>query len=347
MTVGPRVLLICGGRSAEHEVSLASARAVLAAAPDLDITALVIAPDGSLLSPSASSAALLADRGSTPVGAFADTEGGSAPTTLAALPRSCDVVFPLLHGPFGEDGRVQGLLDVIGLPYVGSGVLGSAVGMDKLTMKAVFAAHGLPQVRYEAVSRHDWASDPDLVNGRLDSLGLPLFVKPANLGSSIGISRVATRETLGAALAAAFDHDRRAVVEAAADGARELEVAVLGNEAPEASPVGEVDYAADFYDYATKYTDGRAELRIPAAVPPAVAAAARDMAVSAFRAVDARGLARVDFFYLEREGRLLLNEINTMPGFTRHSMYPRLWGAAGLEFGDLVRRLVALALEGA
>jgi len=342
----PRVLLLCGGRSAEHAVSLASARSVLAAARDLDITPLVVGRDGRLLSPAASAAAL-----SSPPPTVAGGDDRQAATddaaTLAALPRAYDVVFPLLHGPYGEDGRVQGLLDVIGLPYVGSGVLGSAVGMDKLTMKAVFAAHALPQVAYLAVTRHDWTSDPGAVAARLAPLGPRLFVKPANLGSSIGISRVTDQAALAAALDTAFAHDRRVIVEAAADAARELEVAVLGNEAPEASPVGEITYDTDYYDYATKYTDGRAELRIPAAVPRDVADAAAAMALTAFRAVDARGLARVDFFYLEREGRLLVNEINTMPGFTRHSMYPRLWGAAGLEFGALVGRLVELALEGA
>lgn len=346
MSAAPRVLLLCGGRSAEHAVSLSSARSVLAASADLHVTPLVIAENGQLLSASASQAALALKEGESSA-ALADTAAAAGGVGLAAIPSGFDVVFPLLHGPFGEDGRVQGLLDVIGLPYVGSGVLGSAVGMDKLTMKAVFASHGLPQVAYEAVTRHEWRGAASAVSARVARLGFPMFVKPANLGSSIGISRVQRVVDLAPALELAFGHDRRVIVEAAAEGARELEVAVLGNDAPEASPVGEISHSNAFYDYQTKYSDGQAELHIPADLPPSVAEACRAMAVAAFRAVDARGLARVDFFYLPSSGALLLNEINTMPGFTRHSMYPRLWAAAGIGFGDLVRRLVELALEDA
>lgn len=346
MSAAPRVLLLCGGRSAEHAVSLSSARSVLAASADLHVTPLVIAENGQLLSASASQAALALKEGESSA-ALADTAAAAGGVGLAAIPSGFDVVFPLLHGPFGEDGRVQGMLDVIGLPYVGSGVLGSAVGMDKLTMKAVFASHGLPQVAYEAVTRHEWRGAASAISARVARLGFPMFVKPANLGSSIGISRVQRVVDLAPALELAFGHDRRVIVEAAAEGARELEVAVLGNDAPEASPVGEISHSNAFYDYQTKYSDGQAELHIPADLPPSVAEACRAMAVAAFRAVDARGLARVDFFYLPSSGALLLNEINTMPGFTRHSMYPRLWAAAGIGFGDLVRRLVELALEDA
>lgn len=343
----PRVLLLCGGRSAEHDVSLASARAVLSAAADLDVTPLVIGPEGLLLSAAASRAALAARPGNAPASRAPDPAGPLALETasLASLPGGFDVVFPLLHGPYGEDGRVQGLLDVMGLPYVGSGVLGSALGMDKVAMKAMFASHGLPQVAYEAVTRHEWRTAPGATSERLARLGYPLFVKPANLGSSIGINKASGPAELGAALAAALGHDRRAIVEAAAVGARELEVAVLGNDSPEASLVGEIRYDDGFYDYATKYTDGLAELVIPAELPPPVAEACTSMALRAFRAIDARGLARVDFFYLPETGELLLNEINTMPGFTLHSMYPKLWEAAGVGFGELVRKLVDLALE--
>ncbi len=357
MTVATRVLLLCGGRSAEHEVSLASARAVAAAATatataastvattgaaaGLSVTPLVIARDGRLLGPAESRRAL-----GTPIGTPAappteETGSGDLQATL----RGFDVVFPLLHGPYGEDGRVQGLLDVMGVPYVGSGVLASAVGMDKLAMKAAFAAHGLDQVAYEPVTARGWREAPDAVRVRLERLGYPLFVKPANLGSSIGISKVADEAELEAALAEALAHDRRVIVEAAAGGARELEVAVLGNDSPAASPVGEVRYASAFYDYAAKYTDGLAELCVPADVPEDVATACREAALRAFTAIDARGLARVDFFYLPESGKLLLNEINTMPGFTPHSMYPRLWAQAGVGFPELVERLVALALE--
>jgi len=341
----PRVLLLCGGRSAEHEVSLASARSVLSAAADLDVTPLVIGQDGLLRSAEASRAALATPPWDPPLPPDPAGPPVLEITGLASLPGGFDVVFPLLHGPYGEDGRVQGLLDVMGLPYVGSGVLGSALGMDKLAMKAMFASHGLPQVAYEPVMRHAWRNAQGPTSKRLEGLGYPLFVKPANLGSSIGISKAGGPAELGAALEAALVHDRRVIVEAAAVGARELEVAVLGNDSPEASPVGEIRYDDDFYDYATKYTDGRAELVIPAELPPQVAEACTRMALQAFRAIDARGLARVDFFYLQATGELLLNEINTMPGFTLHSMYPKLWEAAGVGFGDLVRKLVDLALE--
>ncbi len=354
MTTSPRVLLLCGGRSAEHEVSLASARAVMAAAAELRVTPVVIAKDGSLLGPAESRRALALEPRQAPATAartsdaltdphgsvLADLQGG-----LQATLRSFDVVFPLLHGPYGEDGRVQGLLDVMGVPYVGSGVLASAVGMDKLAMKAAFAAHHLPQVAYEPVTSRDWLAAPEEVRARLARLGYPLFVKPANLGSSIGISRVADAAGLAEALAAALAHDRRVIVEAAAVGARELEVAVLGNDTPAASPVGEVKYTSAFYDYEAKYSDGLTELCVPADVPEAVATACREAALRAFTAIDARGLARVDFFYVQDTGALLLNEINTMPGFTPHSMYPRLWAQAGVAFPELVRRLLALALE--
>ncbi len=354
-----RVLLLCGGMSAEHEVSLASARSVLEAAGDLDVKPLVIGRDGGLLSPSASRAALglpgpggprPADETSgASSGAPTTTDGAPshAPATLSLAEAAAefDVVFPLLHGPFGEDGRVQGLLDLLGLPYVGSGVLGSAVGMDKLTMKAVFAAHGLPQVAYASVTRSEWATGRGAVLDRLTDLGLPLFVKPANLGSSIGISRVDDESDLPAALERALEHDRRVIAEAAVAGARELEIAVLGNDEPELSPVGEIRYGTQFYDYDAKYTDGGAELIVPATLPSEIEQRLRSLARRAFLAVDAAGLARVDFFFREADGALFLNEINTIPGFTRHSMYPLLWQAAGLSYQALIDRLVQLALE--
>lgn len=374
----PRVLLLCGGQSEEHDVSLASARSVLEAASDLDVTALVIGRDGRLSSADSSREVLgLAAANSVPhLGADANAAGGLEEThdadrpdgdgrserspasndlaqrrdgafVAAALPPlrdRFDVVFPLLHGPYGEDGSVQGLLKTMGLPFVGSGVLGSAVGMDKLTMKAVFAAYGLPQVAYRGVTRSAWARDREAVLATLRELPLPLFVKPANLGSSIGIRRVDEGTRLETAVEYALSFDRRVIVEQGVTSARELEVAVLGNDEPEASPVGEIRYGAGFYDYDTKYTDGRAELIIPADLPDAVAERCRDMALRAFQAIDAAGMARVDFF-LTQDGTLLLNEINTIPGFTRHSMYPRLWAAAGLPYRDLVLRLVHLALE--
>ena len=263
---------------------------------------------------------------------------------MAALPlEPDDVVFPLLHGPFGEDGCVQGLLRLMAVPYVGSSVLASAVGMDKLTMKAVFAAHGLPQVAHLGLAKHAYDADPDAAAAEAKTIGFPLFVKPANLGSSLGIARADDEAELASALAEAFRFDRRVIVEAAVVGVRELEVAVLGNEAPDLSPVGEIRYRGAFYDYASKYEPGGAELVIPAPVPAAVAERATTLARSAFEAIDGAGLARVDLFYDEASDAVYLNEINTMPGFTATSMYPRLWEAAGLPFDRLVERLVELA----
>lgn len=346
----PRVLLLCGGQSDEHDVSLASARSVLEATGGLDVTPLVIARDGRLLSPSASRTTLglpapeaAADAaGAVPAQGDADVGVAGA---LSPLRAQFDVVFPLLHGPYGEDGSVQGLLKTMGIPFVGSGVLGSAVGMDKLTMKAVFAAHDLPQVAYRGVTRHAWSRGRDEVLAELAVLELPVFVKPANLGSSIGIRRVDDVATLAQAVEHALGFDRRVIVEQGVLGTRELEVAVLGNDDPAVSPVGEIRYAAGFYDYDTKYTDGRADLVIPAGVPAGVAERCRALALRAFQAVDGAGLARVDFFLLPDGETVLVNEINTIPGFTRHSMYPRLWAAGGVPYPDLVRRLVALALE--
>lgn len=361
--------------SAEHEVSLASARSVLEAAGNLHVTPLVIGRDGSLLSAgqsrdllglpavtqdvngrvgettellpgqpplqAANSNALVSSSSRSPAG----NPGQQGALTLAGAAAEADVVFPLLHGPFGEDGRVQGFLDLLGLPYVGAGVLGSAVSMDKLAMKAVFAAHDLPQVVYAPVTRHAWRSDKQAVIDQLAQLGLPLFVKPANLGSSIGVSKASTESQLERAVEAALELDRRVIVEVGLDDVRELEIGVLGNDVPELSVVGEIRYGTSFYDYKTKYTDGQAELIIPADVPSDVIDKIKDMARRAFLAVDAAGLARVDFFYLPDSGELLLNEVNTIPGFTRHSMYPKLWQASGVPYDELFSRLVHLALE--
>ena len=334
-----RVLLLCGGQSEEHEVSLSSARSVVRAAGEqFAVTPLVIDRAGRLLPPATSQRAL--EMGSSqPLPAQAT---GALPQLDSA---AFDVVFPLLHGPYGEDGSVQGLLKLMGLPFVGSDVLGSAVGMDKLMMKAVFRAHGLPQLEYRAVRRRDWQEEPERVLAQLAPLGFPLFVKPANLGSSVGIGKATDEAGLRAALDEAARHDRRLIVEQGLARPRELEVALLGNDAPEVSPVGEIGYQSDFYDYATKYTEGCAQLTIPADIPEAVSARCRELALLAFAAIDAAGLARVDFFYDEAREALYLNEINTMPGFTTTSMYPKLWEAAGLGYGELVERLVQLALE--
>lgn len=334
----PRVLLLCGGQSAEHEVSLASAQSVVAAAGDrFEVTPLVIDKAGRLLPATASERALSAGKSE-----LASCSNGS----LTHLPKErFDVVFPLLHGPFGEDGTVQGLFKLMQLPFVGSDVLGSAVGMDKLMMKAVFAAHGLPQISYRGVKRSDWQKTPATVLEALEPLGFPVFVKPANLGSSVGIGKATDDVSLRAALDEAARHDRRIIVEQGLIGARELEVGVLGNDTPQTSPVGEICFGSDFYDYSTKYTEGHAALNIPAKIPDMLAERCRALALQAFDAIDAAGIARVDFFYSEAADELFINEINTMPGFTTTSMYPKLWAAAGLSYAELVERLIELALE--
>jgi D-alanine-D-alanine ligase len=234
------------------------------------------------------------------------------------------------------------------VPYVGSGVLGSAVGMDKIAMKTAFAGAGLPQVQYMAISRAQIWSNPCVFPKLCDEierdLGYPCFIKPANLGSSVGIAKARTRSELEKALDQAASYDRRIIVEAGVQ-ARELECAVLGNDYPKASTVGEITFNSDFYDYETKYTDGRSQMLIPASIPETVSRQIQEMALKAFLAVDAAGLSRVDFFYIESTGEILINEINTLPGFTAFSMYPQLWKASGISFPALVDRLLQLALE--
>ncbi|MFC5848905.1 D-alanine--D-alanine ligase family protein [Deinococcus petrolearius] len=334
-----RILLLAGGQSGEHEVSLMSARSVLAALPrdQFDVTPVVISKQGRWLPPTDTARAL-----ETGV----SVPGGDLVLHRAASAEGYDAVFPLLHGPMGEDGTIQGLLTLAGIPFVGSGVLGSAVSMDKVMTKQVLASAGIPQVAWRLAVRREWGQAPDTVRARAAELGFPLFVKPANLGSSVGISKVRGLDELDAALTLAFSLDRRVILEAmTAHKPREVEVGILGNDAPVASPVGELSFGAEFYDYTTKYTEGQATMHIPAPLPPEVAARVRELGLAAFRALDCAGLARVDFFYVEETGELLLNEVNTMPGFTTTSMYPKLFEAAGLSYSELVTRLVELALE--
>jgi D-alanine-D-alanine ligase len=334
VTRRPRALLLCGGPSAEHDVSLSSARSLLeATAERIDWQVRVIDRDGGWLD-APTSAARVAGR---------PASNGVAPRLDLAALRDVDVVFPLLHGPYGEDGRLQGALEVVGVPYVGCGVLGSAVGMDKIAMKAVLGAAGLPQVAHLGLTRYRWTEQRAAVEAELDRLGPLVFVKPANLGSSIGIARADDAASRAAAIEGAFRHDRRVIVEAAATGARELEVAVLGSDEPSMSVVGEIRTDAAFYDYEAKYTPGGARLEVPADVPAEVAATCRELARRAFLAIDAAGLARVDLFWRPETGDLWVNEINTMPGFTATSMFPRLWAASGLAYPDLALRLLELA----
>ena len=335
-----------------------SARGVLAALPadKFEVTPLVVSRQGRWLPPGETGRALELGRADTGrpdgAGGLSRSDGGNSDSLLrqAAGVGAYDLVFPLLHGPNGEDGTVQGLLTLAGVPFVGSGVLGSAASMDKVMTKQVLASVGIPQVEYRLATRRQWSESPEDVRDLAAELGLPLFVKPANMGSSVGVSKVRSEMELDAALDLAFSMDRRVILEAMTPGKpRELEVGILGNDTPIASPVGELSFQADFYDYATKYTAGEAEMHIPAHVPADLAEQVRGYALAAFRALDCAGLARIDFFYVEGKGgaagQLYLNEVNTMPGFTPTSMYPKLWEAAGWSYPALVTRLIELGLE--
>lgn len=350
----PRVGLLFGGASVEHEVSLVSARGVAAALDParFEVVPIAVTGEGRWLLPEIS-AALLAS-GATRAHAEGDARllvdpgfGGLAraepgrPVTPVAL----DVVFSVVHGWGGEDGRIQGLLDLAGIPCVGAGVLGSAVGMDKQVAKALFQERGLPVGPWLVLSREDWERDPAAEERRLiGSLGLPLFTKPANGGSSVGISKVRSEAELRGALEAAFVHDRKVVAEKGLD-VREIECAVLGNERPSVSVCGEIVPSGEFYDYASKYEDGTSRLMIPAPIDAPLAERIRGLAVEAFRALDLAGMARVDFFLERGTDRVFLNEVNTLPGFTPISMYPKLWEASGVAYAELLGRLIDLARE--
>jgi D-alanine-D-alanine ligase len=363
-----RVGVVFGGRSGEHEVSLASAASVIHALERAghDVVPIGIARDGRWIVGGDPLRALAAQaRIALPPGdatgdvkkALADrVEAGlAAGDTLLAhteppgglpaeLRQGLDVVVIMLHGPYGEDGTIQGVFELADVPYVGAGVLASAVGMDKAMMKTVFRAHDLPVVEYLVVMRPQWRAEPAAVARRVArTLGFPCFVKPSNLGSSVGISKVHTARELGPALDEAARHDRKILVERGVRG-RELEVSVLGNDEPVASLPGEVRYEGEWYDYATKYVEGQARLVVPAPISPALTRRIQKLAVAAFRAIDASGMARVDFF-LEGKGTLLVNEINTIPGFTATSAYARMWEASGLDYVSLINRLIELALE--
>jgi D-alanine-D-alanine ligase len=320
-----RVGVILGGRSGEHEVSLRSAQSVMAAMDQAryEIVPIAIDKQGRWLLGSEAQR-VLAESGETP----------AAPADSSLIPRheslrSVDVVFPVLHGPYGEDGTVQGLLELAHIPYVGCGVLASALAMDKAAL----------------VQRRRWENEPEHVLADVESrLTYPLFAKPANLGSSVGVSKATQRTELARALDQAARYDRRLLVEQGID-AREIEVSVLGNDDPIASVPGEIVPQREFYDYAAKYLDPGSELIIPAPLSPGLAEAARQMAVQAFLAIDGAGMARVDFLLERRTGQLYLSEVNTIPGFTSISMYPKLWEASGLSYPALIDRLIELALE--
>lgn len=255
-----------------------------------------------------------------------------------------DVAFPVLHGPFGEDGTAQGLLDMAGVPYVGSGVLGSAIGMDKEKMKVVFGAAGLPVAGYIVIGAGQWAQEKERMLDEAAWLGFPSFTKPANMGSSVGVSRCTNLASLEAGIETAFLHDRKVIVERGIDG-REIECAVLGNEDPQASVCGEILSSGEFYDYEAKYIDSGSQTIVPAPIPEPVAETIRRYSVRAFKAIEGAGMARVDFFYQEGGLGVVVNEINTIPGFTTISMFPKLWEASGLSYPALLDRLIELALE--
>lgn len=257
-----------------------------------------------------------------------------------------DVIFPVLHGPYGEDGTIQGLLELANVPYVGAGVLASSVGMDKALMKLVFSARGLPICDYRVVMRRDWERRRDGVLGDLQAaLPFPMFVKPANLGSSVGISKAKTPAELAAAMDLAAEFDRKIVVEAAVPEAREIECAVLGNDDPQASVAGEVIPSREFYDYEAKYIDGASSIVIPAEIQESLAGEVRRLAIAAFQAIDCAGMARVDFLLSRSTGEIFVNEVNTIPGFTTISMYSKLWHASGVDYPTLLDRLIELARE--
>ena len=381
----PRVGILFGGRSGEHEVSLLSAASVLNAIDKdkYEVVPIGITKDGRWLTaehaenlltgklmleprnlragdPEMTASAAVLARGEAVVvpPEPVHRQSGLVPfQTDAAMMRrasdraiNVDVIFPVLHGTFGEDGTIQGLLELADIPYVGAGVLGSAAGMDKDIMKSLFIAAGIPIVRHVTILRSAWENDPKQVQKRVESkLTYPVFVKPANLGSSVGISKAHNRKELGPAIEEAAKFDRKIVIEQGVGGkkekAREIECSVLGNDEPVASVPGEIVPGKEFYDYTAKYLDEGSELIIPAKLTKTETKKVQEMAVAAFKAVDCSGLARVDFLMDPKTRKIYLNEINTMPGFTSISMYPKLWAASGLEYADLIDRLIQLGIE--
>ena len=381
-----RVGVLFGGRSGEHEVSLLSAASVVNAIDKekYEVVPIGITKDGRWLTAAAAEALLqgkphheskhlrAGDPDATPGAAvLASGEAVVVPpepvhpasrtltpfqSDATALRRAADrainvdVIFPVLHGTFGEDGTIQGLLELADIPYVGAGVLGSAAGMDKDIMKSLFRAAGLPIVKHVTILRSDWDADPKKTEKIIDrSLKYPVFVKPANLGSSVGISKARTKKELGPAIYEAAKFDRKIVIEQGVGGAkqkaREIECSVLGNDRPQASVPGEIVPIKEFYDYAAKYLDEGSELIIPAKLTKPETKKVQELAMRAFQAVDCAGLARVDFLMDPKTRKLFVNEINTMPGFTAISMYPKLWAATGLSYSDLIDRLIQLGIE--
>lgn len=358
-----KVAVLFGGQSGEHEVSLQSARSVIESMdPDkFEVIPVAITHEGEWKGGS-EALALLAETvnrdtldrlTSKQRLALVDRLTSNQDLTLfgrrKGMPvvamREVDVVFPVLHGTYGEDGTIQGLLELAGKPYVGAGVLASSVGMDKVMMKHIFAQAGLPQGGFSSVLRWHWERDREPIVERIEGqFAYPCFVKPANLGSSVGISKAKDRRALCKAIDLACRYDRKVIIEEFIP-AREVEVAVLGNEEPKASVPGEIISSNEFYDYRAKYVDGRSVLQIPADLPAETTGQLREWAIKAFQAIDGSGLARVDFFVRTDNGKVLINEINTMPGFTAYSMYAKLWEHSGLSYSALVEKLIGLAFD--
>ena len=334
------IALLFGGKSAEHDVSILSARSVREAATKerFNIVPICIARDGRFVAPDRSGRVL--------DGTEKAVEGDPQFSFEAWLyGASIAIVFPIIHGTFGEDGSLQGYLEIVGVPYVGSGVTASAVGMDKVMMKHAFAAAKLPTVEFVPIHEADWKRDRDrIIRNVANTLRLPYFAKPANAGSSVGVTKVKNEGDLAAAVQKAFRFDEKVLVERGVE-ARELEISVLGNERPEASLPGEIIASREFYDYEDKYIEDKSQLVIPAKLPDDKVAELRRLAIAAFQAIGASGYARVDFFLERGTNRLFVNEINTIPGFTKISMYPKLWEATELKYPKLIERLIDLGLE--
>ncbi|MDQ3474702.1 MAG: D-alanine--D-alanine ligase [Acidobacteriota bacterium] len=360
-----RVGIVFGGRSGEHEISIRSATAVIEAIDrkKYEVIPIAITKEGKWLSPFAAAALLpSAAQGRLTSEIVANNSGDVAilgdpshqgltklTTTNKTAPQMLDVVFPVLHGPYGEDGTLQGLLEMADVPYVGCGVVASACGMDKVAMKMLFAQAGLPLCKYVWFLRSEWQRDqPKVLRRVAREIGFPCFVKPANLGSSVGISKASDKASLIKAVELAAEYDRKVIVEDLVD-ARELECAVLGNDRPEASLPGEYvvyDEAARFLDYTEKYAStGHVQFVVPAPVSKSLSAKIQRLAIQAFQAIDGAGLARVDFFLTRNTKELLVNEVNTLPGLTEVSGYPKMWAASGLPFPRVLERLIELAFE--
>ena len=346
-----RVGVLFGGRSCEHEVSVTSARSILASIDrsKYDVTMIGISKEGRWLvagdATQVLDAGIVAGDDLLPV--VLDYPGSTLMSVESdRAEQAVDVIFPILHGPFGEDGTVQGLLELAGVAYVGSGVVGSAVGMDKEMMKRAFRGEGIPQVDYRVVRRNRWRLQPASVKSEIEAtFSYPLFIKPVNMGSSVGVVKAHDDEEFAKGMNEAAEYDYKIIIEAEAVDCREVEISVLGNENPQTSVIGEVVPGNEFYDYDAKYVDDNSELHIPAQLRPETERRIAELAVKVFQTVEAAGMGRVDFFVRREDEFVFVNEINTIPGFTPISMYPKLWEASGVPYAELIDRLIQLALE--